>query len=363
MPEHSSLMPPLATKSLREILDFLGGNTRLEGNDDWKVKGVNSLEEAGPQDLSFCVGATFAKKLATSRAGCVMLPIGMPTPKSSNYIRCENPKASFARVLGWLYQPLQPKAGIHRDAWIDENAIIDPSASVMAGVYVGAHSEIGANCILYPGVVVMEYCHLGRGCILHPRVTLREQTVLGSNVILHAGVVLGGDGHGYIREKDGHLKMPQVGRVVIEDGVDIGSLSNVDRATLGVTKVGAGSKIDSLVHVGHNVVLGKRVMILGNSALAGGTILEDDVIIGGSSGILPSCRIGQGSIVHPYTLVTKNLPKKSDVYGIPARPLKEEFRRQAHISQLDKLQQKIKAMEKKLCRLSAIISKSKISTD
>ncbi len=352
----SAKQPFLQEKSLAEVADFLGEEVRLEGDASWRVRGVASLAEAGSEDLSFCASADYASQLAASHAGCVLLPEHLPAPQQIPHrLRCSNPQVAFARMVAWLYQPWQPEVGVDKRAWVHASAEIDASASVMPGVYVGAHSKVGAGCVLYPGVVVLGHCQLGRNCVLFPHVTLREETVLGDGVRLHAGVVLGTDGYGYVRQKEELVKLPQVGHVVIEDGVEIGSLTTVDRATMGHTQVGAGSKFDSLVHIGHNVKIGKRVLLVAGVLVGGSAKLADDVSVGGATAVVPHIAIGKGSTVYGFSMVSKSVPDGTQVSGIPARPRLEENRRQAAVNSIAGLQQRVKNLEAEVKNLQAAL--------
>lgn len=238
--------------------------------------------------------------------------------------------------------------GIDLTAVIGENVCIGEDVSIGAHAIIEDSAEIGARSIIYPGVFIGEGVKVGDDVIIYPNAVLYEGTILGNRVIIHAGVVLGSDGFGFATVNGKHIKIPQVGNVVIEDDVEIGANTAIDRATTGVTKVCRGTKMDNLIQVGHNVIIGEDCLVVGQVGIAGSTHIGDRVILGGQAGIAGHLKIGDGSVVMAQTGVIGNLPENSQVFGTPDRPHKEKMRIEASLSRLPELIRIVRRLEKKL---------------
>jgi len=263
-------------------------------------------------------------------------------------LRCKNPYAAFARALSLLHPAPEPTAGIHPTAVTGSNCEIAVSASIGPyvvlgeGVHIGGRTSVGAGCVIGSGA------RLGEGCRLHPRVVLYDRTVLGDRVILHAGCVVGSDGFGYAREGREHVKIPQVGRVVLESDVEIGANSTVDRGTLEETRIGRGTKIDNLVQVAHNVVTGEGCILVAQSGISGSTRLGDHVILAGQSGAVGHITIGDGARVGAKSAVTKDVPPGVFVTGHPAREHRLWLKERALSGRIEAMWKRIAFLEDRL---------------
>jgi UDP-3-O-[3-hydroxymyristoyl] glucosamine N-acyltransferase len=292
--------------------EFTGDGTR-------EIDQVAPLESAGPRDISFVASLKFAKLAVDSPAGCLIVPPSHAIP-GRTLILALDPREAFARAISILVPVPRPPAGVHASAVVDGTAQIHPTASLGPFTAVGAHCRIGAHCVL------------------HAHVTLYPHVTLGDRVVLHAGVVLGADGFGFVWRDDHYENFPQVGRVEIGDDVEIGAHSCVDRAALGVTSIGAGTKLDNMVHVGHNCRIGRHVVIAAQTGLAGGVVIEDRAVIGGQVGLGDRARVEAGAIIGSGAgvLTAKVVRAGEPQWGTPARPLKQYLRQLATLSSLSR---------------------------
>lgn len=331
---------------LGELASELG--RPVEGDAEVWIRGVASLETAGASDLSFVRTPQFARHLAGSAAGALIAPpdvdvCGRPT------IRSPNPGLDFSRAARRLFPPAPVVPGVH---WW---ASVDPSASIDATATIGPFCTVGRDCVVGPGsvlaasVTLYEGARIGASCVVHAGCVLRERTELGSGVVLHPGVVLGGDGFGYVPNAEGGFeKAPQIGRVVVGDDVEIGSNTTVDRGTLGDTTIGSGSKIDNLVQIGHNCVIGERVIIVGQAGLAGSTRVDNGAIIMAQAGAAGHLTIGEGAFVGPQSGVHKDVAPNARVFGSPQRAERGFHRVMAALTRLPDLIKRVRAIERRL---------------
>ena len=265
-------------------------------------------------------------------------------------IRVADPRGSFATVIGLLYPPVKPSMpGIHPTAVVAPDAEIASTASIGAHATIGAHVRIGDRTSIGPGCTIGAGARLGADCLLHPRVTIYDNVTIGDRAVLHSGCVLGADGFGFVPGPNGYQKFPQIGRVEIGDDVEIGANSCVDRAALGVTRIGDGVKLDNLVHIGHNCIIGKHVVIAAQTGLSGGVVVEDDAVIGGQVGIGDKARIESGAVLGSGCgiLTSKIVRRGQVVWGTPARPLREYLEQLANLARLPKLRKEVAEMEKR----------------
>jgi UDP-3-O-[3-hydroxymyristoyl] glucosamine N-acyltransferase len=339
------------TLPLRAIAEHLG-DVRLEGNPDTEVRGVAGLREAGPGQLTFLANPRYARELADTRASAAIVPPDAARPRNgAALLRTERPYLAYARALTFLLEPPPPAAGVQPGSLVDPAAELAPDVTVMAGAYVGAGTRIGAGSVLYPGAVVLEGCAVGSGCRLYPGAVVHSECVLGDRVILHANVTVGADGYGFAQDGTRHVKIPQVGNVVIEDDVEIGACSCIDRAALGSTVIGRGSKIDDLVMVGHGSKVGADSLIIAQSGMAGSAVLEERVTLGARAGVLGHLTVGAGSVVFSRAHVTKSVPPGSHVSGNPARPHAAQLRQDALLRRLERLVERVGQLEDELAAL------------
>jgi UDP-3-O-[3-hydroxymyristoyl] glucosamine N-acyltransferase len=329
-----------------EIAEHL--NAGFEGAGDLEISGVAPLESAGPRDMAFIGSRKAAAHAGQSRAGCLLVTPEFPAGRT--VIRVADPRGGLASVIGLLYPrpPIipgaHPTAVIAPDAEIAHSAAIGPYAVIRARAQIGERTTIGPNCTVGPDT------RIGADCLLHAHVTIYEHVSIGDRAVLHSGCVLGADGFGFVRGPDGYRKFPQIGRVEIGDDVEIGANTCIDRAALGVTRIGDGVKLDNLVHIGHNCSIGRHVVIAAQTGLSGSVVVEDYAVIGGQVGIGDKARIETGAVLGSGCgiLTSKIVRKGQLVWGTPARPLKEHLEQLASLSRLPKLRREISELAKRL---------------
>lgn len=332
---------------LGEIAARLGGRA-LEGDPEFLVEGVASLEEGGPGDLGFVRSARQAPQLARSRIGAVIAPPGLDVG-GRPVIRSAAPSRDFARAVSWVVPPPARQPGVHPSAVVAPDARVDPTASVGAHAVVGPRSRVGARSVLHAHVVLYQDVTVGEDCTLHAGAILREDTLLGDRVVLQPGAVIGGDGFGFEFDEEGHFeKVPQIGCVVLEDDVEIGSNTTVDRARLGATRIARGVKIDNLVQIGHNCTVGAHSAIVAQTGLAGGSELGERVFVMAQAGVSNRARIGDGSFVGGRAGVFKDLPPGSRVWGFPAIAERAWHRSSAWLVRLPELARRLREVERRV---------------
>ena len=332
----------------------------FKGNGSIKIHRISNWEDADLQSLIYCDGVRKSLQLPDKLlAGCIVTSKNFFRP-TWNAIISEKPKADFSRVAQ-LISPRPTGTGEHhRTAVISKGATIGQQVNIGAQVIIGPGAQIGAGSILQAGVVIGKGCHIGEECILHPHVVLYQGVQLGRRVTLHAGVVLGADGFGYIFDGMTHIKFPQVGGLLVEDEVEIGANTTIDRGSLGITHIGRGSKVDNLVQIAHNTKIGSSVIIASQTGISGSSTIDDNVVIAGQVGFGDHVHIKKGAIIGGQAgILPKKVLRGNEVYwGTPARPLKEFKRSYVYLSRLPKinaltneLKQRLSQIEKKLSKL------------
>ena len=318
-----------------------------EGDGSLEITGVAPLDSAGANDLAFVGGRKAIVAGQASQAGCLLVPDGFPSGRT--LIRVKAPRAAFAAAIGLLLPSRAVTPGIHRTAVIAESATVADSCSVGPHAVVGANAQIGDRTRIGAGCVIGEGARLGQDCVLHAHVTLYEGVTIGDRAVLHSGCVIGADGFGFVRSGDRYEKFPQIGRVEIGNDVEIGANSCVDRAALGVTAIGDGTKLDNMVHIAHNCRIGRHVVIAAQTGLSGGVVVEDYAVIGGQVGIGDKARIETGAVLGSGCgiLTSKIVRKGQVVWGTPARPLKEYLEQLANLARLGDLRAEVKELQKK----------------
>jgi len=303
---------------VNQLATWVGGV--WEGDGEREIRGVASLEHAGPGDLAFIGRGRAVKEAGDSAAGCLLVFEDYPNSDRRTVIRVRDPRAAMAKAIWRLRPPVKPPAGVH------------PTASIGVDVHIGATSSIG------PGCAIGDRVHIGEGCVLHANVTVYHDVRIGNDVILHSGSVIGADGFGFVMVDGAYEKFPQVGRVEIADRVEIGANCCVDRAALGVTSIGEGTKLDNMVHVGHNCRIGRHVVVAAQTGFSGGVVVEDYAVIGGQVGIGDKVRIESGAVLGSGSgVLTSKIVRAGQVmWGTPARPLKEHLAQLAALSRLAK---------------------------
>ncbi|MCX7780154.1 MAG: UDP-3-O-(3-hydroxymyristoyl)glucosamine N-acyltransferase [Negativicutes bacterium] len=334
-------------KSVAELAVYLGGI--VTGDSDTAITGVTNIEEAGPGDITFAV-PPHLDKAARSRAGAVIIPDSLESfPKPA--IRVANPRLAFARLLELYTPPPQVERGIHPTAVIGANAEIGANVAILPYVVIGDDAKIGDNTIIYPHSYIGTATVVGSDTVIYPNVIIREHCRIGSRVIIHSGAVIGSDGFGFITVERRHRKVPQVGNVIIEDDVEIGANVAIDRATTGSTIVKTGTKIDNLVHLAHNVVIGENCFLVAQTGIAGSAKVGNNVTFAGQCGSAGHLTIGDNCVFAARTAVISDVPPGSFFAGFPARPHKEWLRGEASISRVPELMKKVRELEKRLEQL------------
>jgi UDP-3-O-[3-hydroxymyristoyl] glucosamine N-acyltransferase len=335
-------------RTAEELAEFVGG--RLEGRPSESIERVADLDRAGPGDLSYA-DAKFADKVAGSRASCVLVSGGAFPDKTT--IHVENPKAAFARAALWLDPPRRPPAGIHETARVASDAEIGEDVSVGAWTVVGSRAAVGPSSVILTGCHIGSGCRIGAGTTIHPNVVLYPGVEIGDRVVLHAGVVIGSDGFGYVRDGDEYVKFPQVGGVKIEDDVEIGANTTIDRGSLGSTVIGRGAKIDNLCHVAHNVRIGARTVIAAQTGISGSVTIGDDAVIAGQVGIADHVRIDSGAVIGAQCGIPtgKRIRAGEVFWGTPARPLRDIKVQQAFVSRLPRMAEEVARLRRSLDEL------------
>lgn len=334
--------------SLGELAKLVAGEVR--GNPGRTVRAVKTLAVAGPEDLSFLTSVKYREAARISSAGALLVGTDVDAEglAAADLLVSSDPYHALAQILAFLYPSPQPPPGVHPTAVVEEGARVDGGAHVGAFVFVGAETQVGDGVVLHPHVVVGRRCRIGQGSVLFPHVSVYDDTLIGERVIIHSGAVIGADGFGFADHEGSRVKLPQVGRVVLEDDVEIGANSAVDRATLDETRIGAGSKLDNLVQVGHNVVIGRGAILCGQAGVSGSARLGDRVILAGQSGVAGHLELGDGARVAGKAAVFKSVPAGEMVAGAPAVPAARWRRQAAGLAHLDELRRRLAQVEREL---------------
>ncbi len=333
--------------TLSELAQWVDGDI-VRGGLDLSLAGMAALDAAGPQDVSFLGNEKYHGQFLHTQAAAVIVPRGVSDgPPGCALVAVENPSLAFAVVVRHFAAAARKfSPGIHPRAFVDPAATLDPEkvrvsagAVILAGAAIGDGSDIGPNCVISEDVVI------GKDCQLMSNSTVRERCVLGDRVTLQPGAVVGSDGYGYEFSGGRHVKIDQVGIVEIGDDVEIGANATIDRARFGKTIIGEGSKIDNLVQIGHNVVVGKHCLIVAQTGISGSSRLGDHVTVAGQVGIVGHVTIGSKAILSGRTGVTTHLEGDTVYAGKPAQPIRDELRLQALVRRLPKLIERVKALE------------------
>jgi len=336
---------------VRELAEWLG--VTFEGDGEKELTGVAPLDTAGSSEVSFVGGRKAAAQAQASAAGCLIVPMEWPSPSERAVIRAPEPRTAFARAMSRFYPTMEIKPGVHptavvaKDVELGAMVFIGPHAVVGEGSRIGVASSIGAGC--YVGKRVL----LGEGVVLHPNVTVYDNVDIGRSSILHSGCVIGADGFGYVMEHDRWHKFPQVGRVEIGDFVELGANCCVDRAAMGVTSIGEGTKLDNMVHVAHNCHIGRHVVVAAQTGFSGGVTVGDYAVVGGQVGIGDKARIESRAVLGSGcgVLTSKIVRSGETVWGTPARPLKQHLEQLANLARLPELRREIADIKRRLVEL------------
>ncbi|MEW6506594.1 MAG: UDP-3-O-(3-hydroxymyristoyl)glucosamine N-acyltransferase [Bacteroidota bacterium] len=341
---------------LKDAADFVGGIVIGDPNID--IKNIAKIEEAQEGDLTFLYLKTYEKYLNTTKASAVLIsPEFKKTRTDISYIEVKNPNVALHKFVITFLKPKFILDGIDLTASIDPSAKIGMNAGIGKNVVISAGCTIGNDSMIYHNTVLMDNVKIGENCLIYPNVTIRENCILGNNVIIHSNTVVGSDGFGYIpNEKGEYEKVPQIGNVILEDDVELGSNVSIDRAAFGSTLIKKGVKIDNLVQVAHNVVIGDNTAIAAQTGISGSTKIGKHCMLGGQSGFVGHIEVADQVIVGAQSGVSKSIEKAGKYRGTPAQDMAQQLRLEAHIRNIPSLTEKIKKLEEKIASLEQKIS-------
>ena len=316
------------------VADLVGG--RLLGDGTVVVRSVRALATAGPEAVSLAVSPRYAEELRVSRAGLVLVPEALAEPPEGPRARVvvRDPYAALVRVIGELFPPAAPAPGIDPTARLGPGCVLGQGVSVGPFVVLGRDVRLGDRCRLGEGVSLGDGVTVGEDTLIGPRAVCYADATIGSRVVIKAGAVVGGPGFGYLSGAGGHTRIPHVGGCIVEDEVEIGSNSCIDRGSVDDTVIGRGTKLDNLVHVGHNVRIGRRCLLMAGVGIAGSTRIGDDVILAGHVGVTDHLVIGDGARIAAKSAVFGDIPAGAAFSGHPARPHRQFLRAQAALYRL-----------------------------
>jgi UDP-3-O-[3-hydroxymyristoyl] glucosamine N-acyltransferase len=337
--------------TVSEIAALLG--LKFQGDGSCRLTKVSNWEAADDTSLVFLERERKADAL---RAGCLIAPPDL-VPSGCNAIFSNSPKLDFARAAALLAPSARGCGSRHNSAVVSPDADIAADVDIGPFAVVGARARVSSGCILHAGVVVGEDCAVGECCTLHPNVVLYPGSILGNRVVLHAGVVVGSDGFGYVFDGSSQVKFPQAGKIIIEDDVEIGANTTLDRGSLGVTRIGAGTKIDNLVQVAHNVQIGQGVVIAAQTGISGSCVIEDYAVIGGQVGFGDHVRVQSGAVIGSKAgVLPGKIVRGGEVYwGVPVRPLREYKRLNALFGRLPELKADIDSLKAAVTALEKVL--------
>jgi len=328
---------------LSEITTLVSGE--LRGNPSTEITGIARIEEARKGDITWLSHPKYQRYLNKTRASCIIVSEDVVI-KNTATIKVENTALAIATLIEAFYPQKLPRAGISKLAYVGKGAKLGKNVSLGAFSYVGEKSIIGDNVTIFPRVYVAEGVKIGAGTIIYPNVTLRTGTRLGKNIIIHPGVVIGSDGFAYTKVRGKHHKIPHRGGVVIEDNVEIGACTTINRSVLGNTVIKKGTKIDNLVHIAHNVVIGENSIVIAQVGVAGSVQIGKNVVLAGQAGIGEHLTIGNNAVIAARAAVTKDVPPKATVSGYPARPHKDSQKAYSLLIRLPELFRRVTNLER-----------------
>lgn len=345
-------------KTLEELAQLLGGE--CQGPPDLTIRGIAAIDQAGPEEITFITRAEYGRRVETSRAGAFLVSTQwrhLPRP----LIITSDPYLAYARVATLFAPPLERWPGISNRAYLGRNHRLGEDVSIAPFVWLGDAVCIEDRVTLMPGSVIGNKVSIGADTVIYPNVTVRDGCTVGKRVIIHSGAVIGSDGFGFAPQGDSYVKIPQVGVVTIEDDVEIGANCTIDRGALGETRICRGVKIDNLVQIAHNVVLGENTIVVAQVGISGSTRIGNHAVLGGQAGLVGHIEIGDRVRIGAQAGVTNNVAPDQTVTGYPAIPHNQWLRAMAVIPKLPELYKKINKLEKKIERLTAALPKESSS--
>lgn len=335
------------------MIEKHGMTPELVGDADRIIHAVNTLDDAGEGEVSFLSNPKYQKALSETKASAVVLKPGIEAPEGLGLIRVVDPYAAITAVIVELhgYRKHRRVAPSHTCTHIAETASIGENATIHPGVAIDEDATIGDNAVIYPGCYIGSRCRIGDNVLLYPNVVVYDDTIMGDRVTIHAGTVVGEDGLGYAPVGEKWVKMPQIGHVEIGDDVEIGACCTIDRATVGKTVIGSGTKFSNLIAIGHGAKIDENCMFVAQVGLAGSVDVGKHVTMAGQAGVVGHIRIGDNATIGAKAGVVNTVPDGQTVLGQPAIPIADMKRRFAHIAKLPELRQTVKALEKRIAEL------------
>ncbi len=340
-----------------EIAEIVSG--KVIGNPDVTVTGISGIKEATKGDVTFLANQKYIQLLESTQASVIITSPDMNIPQGidKTFILTDNPSLAFAKLVEyWFPQEVDHPKGVHPTAIIGKDVVLGKNVAIGAYVIIEKGVEIGDNTIIYAGTYIGHDTKIGSDCLIYPNVSIRERISIGNRVIIHSGTVIGSDGFGFATVKGVHHRIPQIGTVVIEDDVEIGANVTIDRARFDKTIIGRGTKIDNLVQIAHNVVIGENSIIVAQAGISGSTIIGKGVILAGQAGVVGHISIGDGSIVGAQSGVTKSVPPGTVVLGSPARPISITKRIIASIPSLPDMKKTVERLIRRVQELEEKLS-------
>ena len=340
-------------KTIKEISELVKGE--LVGDGSITITGINGIQEAKEGEVAFIAHASDEDLIGATKASCVIVPKDIKKAFDRTVIKVDYPSVALSRIIEFILpgSSIPHPKGIHNTAIISKSADIGKNVAIGPYTIIGDDVKIGDNTIIYPLTYIGRNTKIGSGCIIYPHVTLREGIIIGNRVIIHPGTVVGGDGFGYDTLRDGtHFKIPQLGTIVVEDDVEIGSCVTIDRARFSKTVIGKGSKIDNLVQIAHNVIVGPYCLIAAQSGISGSSTLGRNVVLGGQVGVADHVKMGDFFMAGGKSGVHKSFPApKTTVFGYPARQVDKARETIACVGLLPKLFARVRQLEAKIKEL------------
>lgn len=338
------------SRTVSDLAEFLGGV--VKGNGTALISGLGALETAGPDALTFLANPKYAAKVAETSAGAVLM-----APGGERYgrtaIEVSNPYLCFARLLTLFYTTPHKPLGILPGAIVSDTATVAGDATVYPGACIGSNVVLGSRSVVYPGAVLYDNAVVGEDCVIHANVTIRERCRIGSRCIIQPGAVIGSDGFGYAPDGSGYYRIPQIGIVVLDDDVEVGANSCIDRAAIEVTRICRGTKLDNLVQVAHNCQIGEDCMIVSQVGISGSTKIGNHVTLAGQVGVAGHLTIGDNVMVGAQSGVPSSLAANAAYSGTPTMPHKEWLKSAMVVPRLPELKKNVSALEKRIAELEA----------
>jgi len=342
-------------KTLKELAACVGGAVR--GDESYLVSGLAPLETATPDKITFLANPKYAAKVAETRAGAVLMAPGGEA-YGHNVIEVASPYLAFAKLLTLFYVQPQPVIGVSPQAHVGQNVALGRDISVHPGAVIGNNVKLGDRCVILPGAVLYEGVTVGEDTVIHANAVIRERCRIGSRCIIQPGAVIGSDGFGYAPDGKAHYRIPQIGVVVLEDDVEIGANTTIDRAALDTTLIRKGTKLDNLVQIAHNCQVGENCLMMSQVGVSGSTTIGNSVILTGQVGVVGHIKIGDNVIVGAKSGVPNSLPGNAYYAGIPAAPHKEWLKTTATLPRLPEMRKTIGLLEKRIAELEARLGQS-----